>query len=65
MIDKKKGSSIFVIAENLAKTIQITPEVKANYSLWKGTYQYADELTMPFMAANLIGGESKMRQILF
>merc|ERR1712042_69836 len=34
----------------------ITPEVKANYSLWKGTYQYSHELTMPFMAANLIGG---------
>jgi len=34
----------------------ITPEVKANYSLYKGTYQYAHELTMPFMAANLIGG---------
>jgi len=34
----------------------LTPEVKANYSLWKGTYQYSDELTMPFMAANLIGG---------
>merc|ERR1712002_114419 len=34
----------------------LTPEVKANYSLWKGTYQYSDELTMPFMASNLIGG---------
>jgi len=34
----------------------LTPEVKANYSLWKGTYQYSHELTMPFMAANLIGG---------
>merc|ERR1712086_333971 len=34
----------------------ITPEVKKNYSLWKGTYQYSHELTMPFMAANLIGG---------
>merc|ERR1712240_397450 len=34
----------------------ITPEVMANYSLWKGTYQYSHELTMPFMAANLIGG---------
>merc|ERR1712189_130584 len=33
----------------------ITDEVKANYSLWKGTYQYSHELTMPFMAANLIG----------
>merc|ERR1712002_414389 len=34
----------------------LTPEVKANYSIWQGTYQYSDELTMPFMAANLIGG---------
>lgn len=27
-----------------------------NYSLWKGTYKYGDELTMQFMAANLIRG---------
>merc|ERR1712149_68507 len=34
----------------------ITPEVKENYSLWYCDYQYADELTMDFMAANLVGG---------
>jgi len=34
----------------------ITPEVKEHYSLWYCDYQYADELTMDFMAANLVGG---------
>lgn len=34
----------------------ITPEVKENYSLWYGAYKYSDELTMDFMAANLVGG---------
>jgi len=34
----------------------ITPEVKQNYSLWYADYSYADELTMDFMAANLVGG---------
>lgn len=34
----------------------ITPEVKEHYSLWYGDYKYADELTMDFMAANLVGG---------
>jgi len=34
----------------------ITPEVKENYSLWVGEYKYSDELTMDFMAANLVGG---------
>jgi len=34
----------------------VTDEVKKEYSLWVGTYKYADELTQPFMAANLIGG---------
>lgn len=34
----------------------ITPEVKEHYSLWMADYQYADELTMDFMAANLVGG---------
>jgi len=34
----------------------VTDEVKKEYSLWVGTYKYNDELTQPFMAANLIGG---------
>lgn len=34
----------------------VTEAVKNDYSLWVGTYQYNHELTMPFMAANLIGG---------
>lgn len=34
----------------------ITPEVKEHYSLWYCDYQYADELSMDFMAANLVGG---------
>lgn len=34
----------------------ITPEVKEHYSLWYCDYKYADELTMDFMAANLVGG---------
>lgn len=34
----------------------ITDEVKENYSLWTGEYKYANELTMPFMASNLVGG---------
>jgi len=34
----------------------VTAEVKENYSLWYGKYKYADELTMGFMACNLVGG---------
>ncbi|ORY86858.1 elongation factor EF-1 gamma subunit [Protomyces lactucae-debilis] len=31
-------------------------ENKADYSLWKVDYKYNDELTLPFMSANLVGG---------
>merc|ERR1712227_815212 len=32
------------------------PKSHEHFSLWYCDYQYADELTMDFMAANLVGG---------